>query len=89
MKGAQGDMGFKGERGDPGLPVSEIKTFNRKDRSNSLIWYRELMEYLDRKALEAKKVAKVNPVEPANAVERATEGKRENKAFLDWMRRAP
>lgn len=81
MKGAQGETGMKGERGDPGLPVSEIKTFNRKDKSNSLIWYRERMEYLDKKALEAKKVAPVKPVHLANAVERATGEKRGSKEY--------
>lgn len=88
-QGAQGETGMKGERGDPGLPVSEIKTFIRNDRSNSLIWYRERMEYLDRKARGAKKVAKANPVELANEVEKAIGEKRVSKAFQAWTLPAP
>lgn len=91
FKGAQGETGSKGERGDPGLPVSlhiHIYIHNRlSDGLRYLLLFRVRTEFRVKKDLGVKRVAKVIQDRLENVVARATEVTRVNKEYRDWMPR--
>lgn len=83
MKGAQGETGMKGERGDPGLPVKsdQIFIFCNISIANRTITLRELTEFPAKRGRAAKKEAKGSRVLQESAVGKVIAEKKENKVF--------